>query len=130
MNESNQGIVAERLAALRAATADRPAHAAWLEECIAWEFGSRDPGSEPDPDVQQPGLSWRVAVAIDSEVAYLHTLSRRVDNAGVARPDRYESLRRADAARAVRAARTRAERRTAPLSGLLPGSSGRDGASS
>lgn len=130
MNDRNQEIVQERLAALREATADRPAHAAWLEECIAWEFASPrpDPATAPDP-AGRAELSWRVAVTIESEVAYLHILSRRVDNAGVARPDRYESLRRADAARAVGAARTRAERRRAPLGVLLPGSGGKDGAS-
>lgn len=119
---NNQEIVQKRLAALREAAADRPAHARWLEDCIAWEFSSPrpDPATAPDPEGRS-GLSWRAATTIESEVAYLATLSRRVDTTGIARPERYEAMRRQDANRATRAARTRQARKAGTLGSLLPG---------
>lgn len=60
---------AELLAALRAAAADRPAHAAFLEDAVAWKDAC---GEGDGPEQPSRGVSWDVYCALlgDVDLAY------------------------------------------------------------
>lgn len=98
------------------AAADRPAHAAYLEELIAWHTDHPDEqGNEPDAGT---GVSWDVMVALQGDV---ETAFRMDPNGPVSftSPNEYAQLRDKNRRSAARR-KASIEQASTGLAALLP----------